>query len=503
MINFERNAEPTYIRLVGEPHTVMDVSVKVIDTTFRDAHQSLLATRLRTEDMIPVAELMDSAGFYSMEVWGGATFDVAIRYLREDPWERVRVLKSKIRRTKLQMLLRGQNLVGYRHYPDDVVEAFVGKAYEAGIDIFRVFDALNDVRNLRTAVKKAKNVGAEVQGCIAYTVSPIHTVEHYLEVVDELLGLDVDVITIKDMAGIIAPRTASELIKRIKEEFKVPVNLHTHSTGGISVATYLEAVRAGVDFIDTAVSPLAFGTAQPGIQSVLYALPDELRPKVNLKVINKVSRYLRKLLESKYFDLLNPLILLPNPDVIVHQIPGGMMSNLIAQLKQLGKLDKLDEVLDEVPRVRADLGYPPLVTPLSQIVGTQAVLNVVSGRYAVITKEVKDYIKGLYGRPPGKISEELREKVLKGEEPIKGRPADLLKPELGKCREEVKKLGLSNPSEEDVLTYCLFPEVAPEYFRVRAEGTAPVRAEESAVQKRLKRYKVVVGGQEFIVEVQP
>jgi pyruvate carboxylase subunit B len=482
----------------------MNVGVKVIDTTFRDAHQSLLATRLRTEDMLPVAELMDSAGFYSMEVWGGATFDVAIRYLREDPWERVRALKSKIKRTKLQMLLRGQNLVGYRHYPDDVVEAFVGKAYEVGIDIFRVFDALNDVRNLRTAVKKAKAVGGEVQGCIAYTISPIHTIEHYLKVVDELLSLEVDVITIKDMAGIIAPKAAFELISRIKEEFKVPVNLHTHSTGGMSVAAYLEAVRAGVDFIDTAVSPLAFGTAQPGIQSVLHALPEEFRPKVNLDAVNKVSKYLRKLLEEKYYDLLNPFILLPNPDVVIHQIPGGMMSNLVAQLKQLGKLDKLDEVLEEVPRVRADLGYPPLVTPLSQIVGTQAVLNVMSGRrYAVIAKEVRDYIKGLYGRPPGKISEELREKALKGEEPIKGRPADLLKPELGKCREEVKKLGLSNPSDEDVLTYCLFPKVAPEYFKARAEGVSAPKVEKRVAQKQLKKYKVIVGGQEFIVEVQP
>jgi len=478
--------------------------VKIIDTTFRDAHQSLIATRLRTGDMLPIAELMDSIGFYSMEVWGGATFDVPIRYLREDPWVRLRELRSRIKRTKLQMLLRGQNLVGYRHYPDDVVEAFVSKAYENGIDIFRVFDALNDVRNLRVSVRKAKEVGAVVQGCISYTISPVHTLQYYLKVVEELLSLGADIITIKDMAGLISPEAAAELIKEIKTSFKVPVNLHTHCTGGTCVAAYVEAVRAGVDYIDTAVSPLAFGTAQPGIQSVLHALPKDLRPELGMKALHEVSKYLRRLLEGKYRRLLNPFVTLPNPDVLRHQIPGGMMSNLVAQLRQAGKLEKLEEVLEEVPRVRKDLGYPPLVTPLSQIVGTQAVMNVLVGqRYKVIIDEVKKYMKGLYGRPPGEINPELMRKVLGDEKPIGVRPAELLKPELGKCREELRKLGLGR-SEEDVLTYCLFPDVAPEFLRLRDSGIKP-EAEEIVSEEELKplRLKVRVGGLEYVVDVEP
>ncbi len=446
--------------------------VKIIDTTLRDAHQSLIATRLRTEDMIPIADLIDKAGFYSLEVWGGATFDSCIRYLREDPWERLKTLRRRIRRTKLQMLLRGQNIVGYRHYPDDVVEAFVAKAYEDGIDIFRVFDALNDVRNMKVSIRKAKSVGALVQGAICYTVSPVHTIEYYLKVVEELLSLEVDFITVKDMAGILKPSVAMELIPEIKKRFKVPVNVHTHSTGGVAVATYVAAVKAGADYIDTAISPLAFGTAQPGIQSVLYALPDEYRPQLNESVIREISKYLRQVLFTKYVKLLNPRILLPNPDVVTHQIPGGMLSNLVAQLKQQGSLSRLDEVLEEVPKVRADLGYPPLVTPLSQIVGTQAVLNVLLGRrYKVITKEVEDYVKGMYGRPPAPIKKELAERILKGGKPISVRPADLLRPELGKCEEEVRKRGYFT-KWEDVLTYCLFPETALEYFKWRAEQVA-------------------------------
>ncbi len=479
------------------------MGVKVIDTTFRDAHQSLLATRLRTEDMLPIAEVMDSVGFYSMEVWGGATFDVPIRYLREDPWDRLRALRERIRKTKLQMLLRGQNLVGYRHYPDDVVEAFVGKAYENGIDIFRVFDALNDVRNLKVSVRKAKEVGAIVQGCISYTVSPIHTVDYYMEVVEDLLSLEVDVITIKDMAGLISPHAARELITEIKARFKVPVNLHTHSTGGFSVATYLEAVRAGVDFIDTAISPLAFGTAQPGIQSVLYALPEGLKPSLSRESIKLVSKHLRKLLDTKYKELLNPKVLLPNPDVIEHQIPGGMMSNLLAQLRQVNRLDLLEKVLEEVPRVRKDLGYPPLVTPLSQIVGTQAVMNVLTGeRYKVVIDEVKKYMKGLYGKPPGQISPELMKKVLRDEKPIQGRPADLLKPELRECRSKLRKLGLGK-REEDVLTYCLFPDVAPEFLKIRDSGTPHEVREEGHPGEvgEVRKYSVTVGGIRYVVEV--
>ena len=396
--------------------------VEIIDTTFRDAHQSLIATRLQTEDMLKIAETMDKIGFYSMEVWGGATFDVCIRYLKEDPWERLRLLREHIRKTKLQMLLRGQNVVGYRHYPDDVVEKFVELAHKNGIDIFRVFDALNDVRNMEVAIKKAKEVGAEVQGAIAYTTGKVFTLEYYMKKVEELLALDVDVITIKDMAGLLTPWKAYELVSEIKETYGVPVNVHTHSTTGMAVATYLKAVEAGADFIDTAISPLAFGTAQPGIQTIWHALPEAVGSHLDRDLIHRVSRYLKKLLEEKYWGLLHKETLMVNPYVLKYQVPGGMFSNLIAQLKEMNALDKLDDVLEEIPRVRADLGWPPLVTPTSQIVGTQAVLNVLFGRYKQITKQVKDYIKGLYGRPPAEINPELKKLVLEDEEPIKERP---------------------------------------------------------------------------------
>ncbi|MCD6301030.1 MAG: pyruvate/oxaloacetate carboxyltransferase, partial [Staphylothermus sp.] len=470
----------------------------IIDTTLRDAHQSLLATRLRTRDMLKFIDLIDQAGFYSLEVWGGATFDSAIRYLREDPWERLRIIREHVKNAKLQMLLRGQNLVGYRHYPDDVVEKFVELAYKNGIDIFRVFDALNDVRNMKTSIKKAKEVGAIVQGAMCYTISPVHTIDYYLKLAEELLSLEVDIITIKDMAGILEPEKAYELVRLLKKEFKVPVNVHTHSTGGLAVATYLKAIEAGADYIDTAISPLAFGTAQPGIQSVYYALPSVHRPNINFKIINEISKILRQLIEEKYLHLLNWRILLPNPDVIIHQIPGGMFSNLIAQLKQQNALDKLDKVLEEVPIVREELGWPPLVTPLSQIVGTQAVLNVLFGRYKVIPKETKDYVKGLYGRPPAPIKEEIKKLILGDEEPITTRPADLLEPMLDKCREFVIKNGYYE-KEEDILTYCLFPETAIEFFEARRKGLIEKPLEE---EKPHKTVKIIIDGKEYIVGVE-
>ncbi len=473
------------------------VLVKIIDTTMRDAHQSLLATRFRTRDMLPIAEVIDEAGFYSLEVWGGATFDAAIRFLREDPWERLRLIRERVRKTKLQMLLRGQNIVGYWHYPDDVVEKFVELAYKNGIDIFRVFDALNDVRNMRTSIKKAKEVGAIVQGAMCYTISPVHTIDYYLKLADELLALEVDIITIKDMAGILDPYTAFELVKALKEDFKVPVNVHTHSTGGMAVATYVKAVEAGADYIDTAISPLAFGTAQPGIQTVYYSLPKDKRPSINLKVIDSISKYLRKVIDEKYAHLLNPRILLPNPDVIIHQIPGGMFSNLIAQLREQNALDKLDTVLEEVPRVREELGWPPLVTPLSQIVGTQAVLNVLFGRYKVIAKETKNYVKGLYGRPPAKIREDIKKLILGEEKEITVRPADLLEPRLDECRRVLEEKGFLE-KEEDVLTYCLFPEVALEFFKLRKEGK--VEAIEKPVYRKV--LTIIVDGVEYKVGVE-
>jgi len=452
--------------------------VEIVDTTLRDAHQSLLATRLKTEDMIPILDKIDRTGFYSIEMWGGATFDVMIRYLKEDPWERLRIIRERVRRVKLQMLLRGQNLVGYRHYPDDVVEKFVELSYKNGIDIFRVFDALNDVRNMRVSIRKAKELGAIVQGTITYTISPVHTIEHYLKIVEELVSLEVDHIAIKDMSGILDPYTAYNLVKAIKEDFKIPVDVHSHYTGGLTVATYVKAVEAGADFIDTSISPLAFGSGQPGVQTVYYALLPESRPHIDLSVIKEISAYLEKILNTKYKDLLNMRIFIPDPNVLEHQIPGGMITNFIMQLKQLGAEDKLGEVLEEVKRVREDLGWPPLVTPSSQIVGAQAVLNVINGRYKVVTKEVRDYVKGLYGRPPAPIKEEIVKLILGDEKPIEVRPADLLKPMYEECRRTVIEKGYYS-KEEDVLTYCLFPDVAKEFFektrKVLVEAKQPQR----------------------------
>ncbi|MEM1639709.1 MAG: pyruvate carboxylase subunit B [Desulfurococcaceae archaeon] len=440
--------------------------VKVVDLTLRDAHQSLIATRLRTEDMIPILDKIDKAGFYAIEMWGGATFDVMIRYLKEDPWERLKIIRERVTKPKLMMLLRGQNLVGYRHYPDDVVEKFVEYAYKNGIDIFRVFDALNDVRNMRTSIKKAKSMGAIVQGTITYTVSPVHTIDHYLKVAEELVALAVDHLTIKDMAGILDPYTCYQLVKSLKEEFKIPVDVHSHFTGGLAVANYIKAVEAGADFIDTAISPLAFGTSHPSIQTMYYALPKEHKPDVDLNVIREVSEYLNKILFTKYKDLLDIRVFMPDPNVLEHQIPGGMISNFLTQLKQVGAEDKLKEVLEEVKRVREDLGWPPLVTPASQIVGAQAVLNVLYGRYQVVAKETYNYVKGLYGKPPAPIKEEVIKMVLKNERPIESRPADLIEPMYEKCRKEVIEKGYYS-KEEDVLTYCLFPDVAQEFFKTR------------------------------------
>jgi pyruvate carboxylase subunit B len=450
--------------------------VQIVDLTLRDAHQSLIATRLRTEDMIPILDKIDRAGFYAIEMWGGATFDVMIRYLKEDPWERLRIIRERVKRSKLMMLLRGQNLVGYRHYPDDLVEKFVEYAYKNGIDIFRVFDALNDVRNMRTSIKKAKSLGAIVQGTITYTVSPVHTIEHYLKVAEELVALEVDHITIKDMSGILDPYTGYKLVKAIKERFKIPVDVHSHFTGGLAVATYIKVVEAGADFIDTAISPLAFGTSHPSIQTMYYALPPEHRPHVDMDAIREISEYLNKILFTKYKDLLDIRVFMPDPNVLEHQIPGGMISNFIVQLKQVGAEDKLREVLEEVKRVREDLGWPPLVTPASQIVGTQAVLNVLYGRYQVVAKETYNYVKGLYGRPPAPIKPEVVEKILKGDKPIETRPADLLEPVYEKCREEVIRKGYYS-KEEDVITYCLFPDVAEEFFKSRMKVAVAVRRE--------------------------
>jgi len=442
--------------------------IKITDTTFRDAHQSLMATRMRTESMLPIAEKIDQVGFHSLEVWGGATFDVCIRFLSEDPWQRLRQLKRHIKDTPLQMLLRGQNLVGYRNYPDDVVQKFVEKAAENGVDIFRVFDALNDTRNLETAMKTVKKVDKHAQGTVCYTLSPYHTVEHYLGIANRLAELSCDSICIKDMAGMLSPKDAYDLILALKKEVGLPVQLHCHYTSGMALMTYLRACDAGVDVLDTAFSPLGGGTSQPPVETVVAALRNTpCDTGLDMELLVEIAEYFKELRE-KYYDpihLIDPIAERVDTSILVHQIPGGMFSNLISQLKEQNALDKLKEVLDEVPRVRRELGYPPLVTPTSQIVGTQAVFNVLSGkRYSLVPKEVKDYVKGLYGRPPAPIDEEVKKKIIGDEEVITSRPADLLKPELNTIPKEVKQF---IESDEDALTYVLFPQPALEYFKKR------------------------------------
>jgi len=451
--------------------------VRITDTTFRDAHQSLIATRMRTDTMLPIAKKMDQVGFFSLEAWGGATFDVAIRYLAEDPWERIRELKKHVKNTPLQMLLRGQNVVGYRNYPDDVVEKFIEKAAENGIDIFRVFDALNDVRNMEVAIRTVKKNGRHAQGTISYTISPFHTVEYFVKFAMKLAELDCDSICIKDMAGMLAPQPAFELISALKKKVGLPVHLHSHSTSGMAMMTYFHACEAGVDILDTAFSPLAWGTSQPPVESIVAALKGTPYDTcLDSELLNEIAQYFRELRE-KYYDplrLVDPKSERVDPSIIVHQIPGGMFSNLLEQLREQKASDKLGEVLEEVPRVRKELGYPPLVTPTSQLVGIQAVLNVISGkRYSIVPKEIKDYVKGLYGRPPAPIDEKIKKKIIGDEEPITCRPADLLEPMLDKIPDDVKSY---IESDEDRLTYVLFPQTALEFFKKRKINRQEINA---------------------------
>lgn len=436
--------------------------VRFLDTTLRDAHQSLIAARLRTDQITPILEDMDSIGLFAMEVWGGATFDVCMRFLDEDPWDRLKTIRSKVRKTKLLALFRGQNLLAYRHYPDDIVERFVKKSVENGLDIVRVFDALNDIRNLKTAVRAAKSAGAEVQCAIVYTISPVHTLEYYSRLGEELAHLEPDYLCIKDMSGILTPNVAFQLITTLKR-IGLPIDLHSHCTAGLAPMTYLKAVEAGAEILDCAISSMSGATSQPPIESLYYALKENYPLKLNLHALQKVADYfweIRKGYERfDYAKKERPLDL----GVIIHQIPGGMLSNLIYQLEQQRALHRLDDVLKEVPRVREDLGWPPLVTPTSQIIGAQAVLNVLVGKYRLIPKEVKDYIRGLYGRPPAPISKELLE--LTKEEVIKVRPADLLPPMWEKIRGEMP-IDLVE-KEEDYLSYALLPNVALEFMQRR------------------------------------
>ena len=447
--------------------------VKIMDLTLRDGHQSLFATRMRTEDMIPIAEDMDKAGFWAMEVWGGATFDAMHRFLGEDPWERVRTLKKHIKNTPFSMLLRGQNLVGYRNYADDVVRAFVEKSCEVGIDIFRVFDALNDLRNFETSVEVIKKNGKHFQGAICFSLTErkmggeVFNLNYYLDKAKNLEDMGADSICIKDMAGIVSPYDAYELVRALKETVKVPIDFHTHYTSGMASMCQLKAIEAGVDIVDTCLAPFALRTSHPAIEPLVATLLGTDRdPGLDLDGLLKMGDYLESI-APKYRELLDTTKLsVIDTGVLRHQVPGGMISNLVNQLKEANALHRLEEVYAEVPRTRKELGTPPLVTPTSQIVGIQAVLNVLFGRYKIITNQVKDLCYGLYGKTPTEIDPEVRAKALKGysrgEEPITGRPGDYLEPELDKVREEVKGLART---EEDVLTCALYPTTGKEFLK--------------------------------------
>ena len=449
------------------------MGVKVVETALRDGHQSLFATRMTTDEVLLALKELDKAGYYALEVWGGATFDACLRFLNEDPWERLRKIKKVCKNTKLQMLFRGQNILGYRHYSDDVVEKFVQKSIQNGIDIIRIFDALNDLRNLKCAVDATKKYGGECQIALSYTTSPVHTVEYYVELAKEVEKMGADSICIKDMAGVLLPEDAYNLISQMKANTKLPIELHSHCTGGLMEMTYLRAIQAGVDIIDTALSPLSGGTSQPCTESINYALRGtEYDPKLDADLLDKAASKLATV-KAKYLEngMLNPKVLSCNPNILKYQVPGGMLSNLISQLKQQNALDKLDEVLKEVPEVRKDMGYPPLVTPLSQMVGTQAVLNVISGeRYKIVPKEINEYLHGNYGKSPAPVNEEIRHKIIGDDEVITHRPADDLKPEFKALK---KKYADIAQSDEDVLSIALFGDVAIKYITQRNKDRKP------------------------------
>lgn len=491
--------------------------VMITETVLRDAHQSLLATRMSTKQMLPIASKLDKVGYFSLEMWGGATFDTCIRFLREDPWERVRLLRKAIPNTRFQMLLRGQNIVGYRNYADDLVEKFVELSANVGIDVFRIFDALNDIRNLRTAMKATKRFGKHAEATISYTTSPVHTLEFYVDMAVELADMGADTICIKDMAGLLTPYAAFDLVSAIRKKVNLPIHLHCHATTGMSEVSYLKGIEAGASIIDTAISSMALGTSQPATESLVAALKGtEYDTGIDLGLLEEISEHFKKVRD----ELAEHESGLPGIDarILAAQIPGGMLSNLASQLKSQNAMDRYDQVLKEVVQVRADLGYPPLVTPTSQVVGTQAVINVLQGeRYKVLTEHTKNYILGKYGRPPGPIRKDLIEKVIAetGQKPIEGRPADAMPHELEKSREELRKrLGREIKSEEDVVTYALFPEVAIEFFDIRDGYKKPeppkvekkeVAKQPASVEKQAPRpaaYRVTVEGKTYEVVVE-
>lgn len=441
--------------------------VEITETILRDAHQSLIATRMTTDTMLPIIEKLDQVGYHSLEAWGGATFDSCLRFLNEDPWERLRKIRDKAKNTKLQMLFRGQNILGYKNYADDVVEYFVQKSLANGIDIIRIFDALNDVRNLECAIKACQKEKGHVQATVCYTISPVHTIETFVTMAKQLEDMGADSICIKDMAGLLLPYTAYDLVKAMKESVKIPIQLHTHYTSGVASMTYLKAIEAGVDVVDCALSPFAMGTSQPATEPLVATLKDTpYDTGYDLDLMSEIADYFRPYREEcLQSGLLNPKVMGVNINTLRYQVPGGMLSNLVSQLKQQGAEDKYEEVLKEVPRVREDLGYPPLVTPTSQIVGTQAVLNVLMGeRYKMITKETKGIVRGEYGKTPVPIKEEIVKKIIGDEKRITCRPADLLKPELPEMKEKMKEY---LEQDEDILSYALFDQVAVKFFEQR------------------------------------
>lgn len=441
--------------------------VKITETALRDGHQSLIATRMKTEEMLPIIEEMDKVGYHSLEMWGGATFDSCLRFLNEDPWERLRTIRSKVKNTKLQMLLRGQNILGYKNYADDVVDEFVRLSIKNGIDIIRIFDALNDLRNIETALKATKKYGGHAQGTVVYTTSPVHNIDMYIQLAKKIQDMGADSLCIKDMSGILKPYDGYELIKELKKNIDIPIQLHTHFTSGMTDMTYLKAIEAGVDIIDTAISPFGLGTSQPPTEPMVATLMGtEYDTGLDINLLTDIADHF-KVIRDKYIanGVLNMNVFNVDTRVLLYQVPGGMLSNLLSQLAMQNASDKFSEVLLEVPRVRADLGYPPLVTPSSQFVGTQAVFNVVTGeRYKMIPNEIKDYVRGKYGSPSVPIAEDIKKKIIGDEEVITCRPADLIAPQLQAVKEEIKEY---YEQEEDVLSYALFPQVALKYFKER------------------------------------
>ena len=478
--------------------------IRVTETVLRDGHQSLIATRMRTEDMLPICEKLDNIGFWSLEVWGGATFDSCIRFLKEDPWERLRLLKTALPNTPLQMLLRGQNLLGYRHYSDDVVKEFVKLSAKNGIDVFRIFDAMNDVRNLKSSIKAVKKNDKHAQGAISYTTSPVHNNKLFVKMAKQMQQMGCDSIVIKDMAGLLTPYTTSELVKALVDSLDVPVHLHSHATAGLASMCQLKALEAGCSGIDTAISAFAEGTSHPTTESMVAALIDTpYDTQLNLVELQNIGAYFYQV-RKKYHQFESEFTGL-DTRVQVNQVPGGMISNLSNQLKEQGELTRMNDVLDEIPRVRADLGYPPLVTPTSQIVGTQAVLNVLTGeRYKTITNEVKLYLQGKYGKAPGKIDKKIKQLAIGNEETIECRPADLLKPELSRLKSEIGSLA---ESKEDIIIYSMFPDIGKVFLEQRSSGTLvpeslePIGENDAACSSAPTEFLITLHGEEYHIKV--